>query len=55
METAAFLRGMGAGLAVGAAIGLVVEANRTSMKTGVGRTMQHMGSAMDTAVHNMMH
>lgn len=47
MECSAFWRGMGAGLALGAVLGAVVMPRKKSMKTCVGRTMQHMGSAAD--------
>lgn len=47
MECSAFWRGMGAGLALGAVLGAVLMPRKKSMKTCVGRTMQHMGSAAD--------
>ncbi len=55
MERTALLRGIGAGLAVGAAVGATVFAKRAAMKTCVGHTMQHMGSAMVGAAHDPQH
>ncbi len=53
METAAFLRGIGAGAVAGAAIGAVMVAKHESMRTGVGRAMKKAGAAMDTALFDM--
>ena len=39
----AFWRGMAAGMAAGAIIGMTVAEKRKAMKTCVGRTMQQMG------------
>ena len=43
----AFWRGMAAGMAAGAIIGMTVAEKRKAMKTCVGRTMQQMGTAVD--------
>ena len=55
MENTAFLRGIGAGAVVGAAVGAIVIAKRGTMRTGVGRAMQKAGAAMDTALYDMQH
>ena len=55
METTAFLRGAGIGMAAGAVVGAIVASNRGSMRTGVGRAMQHAGAAMDSALYDFMH
>ncbi|MBQ1241995.1 MAG: hypothetical protein IIV78_01430 [Oscillospiraceae bacterium] len=54
MNCGAFLRGMGAGLIVGAAVGATVSMRRKPMKTCVGRTMQSMTQAMDAALEDLM-
>lgn len=53
MEDTAFLRGMGAGIAAGAAIGMIVN-TRKGMKTRVGRSMHQMGCAMDSALYDVL-
>lgn len=54
MENTAMMRGIGAGLVAGAAIGAIVTARRGAMKTRVGRTMQEVGSAMDGALYDLL-
>ena len=54
MGTTAFLRGVGIGMAAGAAVGAIAASNRGSMRTGVGRAMQHAGAAMDSALYDFM-
>ena len=54
MKCGAFLRGMGAGLIVGAAAGAAVSMRQKPMKTCVGRTMQSMTQAMDAALEDLM-
>lgn len=49
MENTAFWCGIGAGMVLGAAVGMAVSPRQRSMKTCVGRTMQHMGNAVDNA------
>ncbi|MBO4915789.1 MAG: hypothetical protein J5449_11365 [Oscillospiraceae bacterium] len=49
MNTASFFRGVGAGAVAGAMLGAMVMSRQDAMKTGVGRTMQRMGNAMDAA------
>jgi hypothetical protein len=51
----AFWRGMAAGMAAGAIIGMTVAEKRKAMKTCVGRTMQQMGTAVDGALNDLMH
>ena len=51
----AFWRGMAAGMAAGAIIGMPVAEKRKAMKTCVGRTMQHMGNAVDNAWEDFLH
>ena len=55
MDSTVFWRGMGAGLVLGAAVGMAVSPRRKSMKTCVGRTMQQMGTAVDGALSDLMH
>lgn len=54
METTAFLRGAGIGAVAGATVGAIIASNRGSMRTGVGRAMQHAGAAMDSALYDFM-
>ena len=51
----AFWRGMAAGMAAGAIIGMTVAEKRKAMKTCVGRTMQQRGTAGDGALNDLMH
>ena len=51
----AFWRGMAAGMAAGALVGMTVAEKRKAMKTCVGRTMQQMGTAVDGALSDLMH
>lgn len=55
MKTTAFLRGVGIGAVAGAAVGAIAASNRGSMRTAVGRAMQHAGEAMDSALYDFMH
>lgn len=48
-----FLAGMGAGLAAGAALGMMSPYGRDSMKTQVGRNLHKLGIAVDRAVDNI--
>ena len=50
----AFWRGMAAGMVAGALIGMTVAEKRKAMKTCVGRTMQHMGNAVDNAWEDLL-
>lgn len=54
MNTTAFLRGVGAGMLTGAAIGALVTSRQGMMRTGVGRAMQQAGAAMDDALCDFM-
>ncbi len=51
----AFWRGMLAGMVAGVFAGMTIAEKRKTMKTCVGRTMQHMGSAVDGALSDLMH
>ena len=55
MENTAFWCGIGAGMVLGAAVGMAVSPRQRSMKTCVGRTMQHMGNAVDNAWEDFLH
>lgn len=54
MEHTAFWRGIGAGMVLGAAVGVALAPRPKSMKTCVGRTMQQMGNAVDCALGDIM-
>lgn len=54
MENTAFWCGIGAGMVLGAAVGMAVSPRQRSMKTCVGRTMQHMGNAVDNAWEDLL-
>ena len=54
MENTAFWCGIGTGMVLGAAVGMALAPKPKSMKTCVGRTMQQMGNAMDSALGDMM-
>ena len=45
---------MGAGLVLGAAVGMAVSPRQKSMKTCVGRTMQNMGNAVDEVWEDLL-
>lgn len=49
-----FWVGMGAGLVVGAGIGMMTPCGRQSMKTQVGKSIQKLGIAVDHAVDNIV-
>ena len=55
MKNTALWYGIGVGVALGAAVGMAVSPRRKSMKTCVGRTMQHMGNAVDNAWEDFLH
>lgn len=50
-----FLRGLLVGTAAGMLGGYCLAARRRGMKTCLGRTMQHMGCAVDGALSDLMH
>ncbi|MBQ5800081.1 MAG: hypothetical protein IIW18_05180 [Oscillospiraceae bacterium] len=54
MENTAFWCGIGTGMVLGAAVGMALAPKPKSMRTCVGRTMQQMGNAMDSALGDMM-
>ena len=49
-----FWVGMGAGLLVGAAAGMMMPNGRNSMKTQVGKSIHKLGVAVDHAVDNII-
>ena len=51
---AGFWIGMGAGLAVGAAAGMMMPCGKDPMKTQVGRSIHKLGIAVDRAVDNIV-
>ena len=53
MHCAAFMRGMGAGLMVGAVVCAAVLSAPESRKSAVGKTMQRVGNAVDQAVESV--
>ena len=55
MKSATFLRGVGAGMVAGAAVGAIVMSRQGTMKTDVGKALQRMGNAMDSAWYDLMH
>ena len=52
--SAGFWVGLGAGLAVGAAAGMMLPCGRDPMKTQVGRSIHKLGIAVDRAVDNIV-
>lgn len=52
-HTGSYLCGMGAGLVVGAAMCAAVLSRPESRKTVVGRGLQQMGNAVDSAVEDL--
>ena len=55
MKTGSFLKGMGLGLAVGAAAGMCAAAptRKKGSKTIAGRAMKALGRAIDSAADDM--
>lgn len=51
---AGFYIGLGAGLAVGAAAGMMLSTRKSAMKTPVGRSIHKLGLAVDQAVDNIV-
>lgn len=51
----AFWRGMAAGMAAGAIIGMTRRRKRKGHEDLRGRTMQQMGTAVDGALSDLMH
>ncbi len=45
---------MGAGMAAGAALGMMSASSRHSMKSQVGKSLHKLGVAMDQAVDNIV-
>lgn len=50
----AFWVGMGAGLIIGAAAGMMMPYGKNSMKTQVGKSIHKLGVAVDHAVDNII-
>ena len=55
MKSATFLRGVGAGMVAGAAVGAIVMSRQGTTKTDVGKALQRMGNAMDSAWYDLTH
>lgn len=55
MSCSAFWCGIGAGFVTGAAVGMLAVSKQNAMKTCVGRTMQNVGTAMDSALDDLLH
>ncbi len=53
-KSTGFWFGIGAGMAAGAAMGMMAPMGRRSMKTQVGKRIQKMGVAVDHTVDNIM-
>jgi len=51
---AGFWIGMGAGLAAGAVMGMMMPYSRDPMKTQVGKSIHKLGVAVDRAVDNIV-
>ena len=49
-----FWVGIGAGMAAGAAVGMMMPGGRQSMKTQVGKSIHKLGVAVDHAVDNIV-
>ncbi len=52
-RTGSYLCGMGAGLMIGAIVGAAMLAKPETRKTAVGKTMQKVGNAVDSAVESV--
>ena len=50
MNTATFVRGACVGMVAGVVMDMIVNPRPKSRKTAVGKAMQRMGNAMDSAV-----
>ncbi len=53
METTAFVRGICIGMVAGAIVGTMASPRPKFRKTAVGRAMQQMGNAVDSAVDSV--
>jgi len=51
---AEFWFGMGAGMAAGAMLGMMMPFEKNSMKTHVGKSIQKLGVAVDHTVDNLV-
>lgn len=54
MKETGFWFGMGAGLATGMAVGLLLPVGRQCRKTQVGKRLQKMGAAVDHTVDELI-
>jgi len=53
MKAVSFLRGMGIGMVTGAVADMVVNPRPKARKTTVGKTMEKLGNAMDSALDSV--
>ena len=53
MSAGSFLRGMGVGVVAGIVADMVVNPHPKSRKTTVGKTMEKLGNAMDSALESV--
>lgn len=53
-NNAEFWFGMGAGMAAGAMLGIMMPSGKNSMKTQVGKSIQKLGVAVDHTVDNFV-
>jgi hypothetical protein len=53
LKAGAFLRGMGIGLVAGVAMDMAVNPRPKPRKTAVGKTMEKVGTIMDSAIQNV--
>lgn len=51
---ARFWFGLGAGMASGALLGMMMPCGKTTMKTQVGKSIQKLGAAVDHTVDNLV-
>lgn len=52
-HTGSYLCGMGVGLVAGAIVGAAILTQPKARKTAVGKTMQRVGNAVDSAVESV--
>ena len=53
MNTTTFVRGVCVGMVTGAVVDMIVHPKANSRKTTVGKAMQRMGNAMDSAMDSI--
>ncbi len=54
MQKNGFWKGMGIGIMAGAALGMTMSNEKSTMKTDVGKRIQQMGTAVDHTLDNFM-